>query len=183
MFANFLTLAVDFGPIALIVVPVLIVLGVITFVVRQYRRCPSNRILVVFGKVGGDQAAKCVHGGGVFVVPLFQDYQYLSLEPMVIDIDLTSALSQKNIRVNVPSTFTIGISTVQTIMQNAAERLLGLRENEIAAQARDIILGQSLANFIGKTRIISVKRHRPKLIKFTLHHFFKWAVANQIGNP
>jgi flotillin len=142
MFANFLTLAVDFGPIALIVVPVLIVLGVITFVVRQYRRCPSNRILVVFGKVGGDQAAKCVHGGGVFVVPLFQDYQYLSLEPMVIDIDLTSALSQKNIRVNVPSTFTIGISTVQTIMQNAAERLLGLRENEIAAQARDIILGQ-----------------------------------------
>ncbi len=128
-----------------IIIPVLIVLvilGVLTFVVKQYKRCPSNRILVVYGKVGGAQAARCVHGGGVFIVPLFQDYQYMSLEPMAIEIELTGALSKKNIRVNVPSTFTVGISTDPAIMNNAAERLLGLREDAIAAQARDIILGQ-----------------------------------------
>ncbi len=110
--------------------------------VRQYRRCPSNRILVVYGKVAGQRAAKCLHGGGTFVIPLIQDFEYLSLEPLTIDIELTGALSKKNIRVNVPSTFTIGISTEPEIMNSAAERLLGMSEQQISAQARDIILGQ-----------------------------------------
>jgi len=135
--------AFNFGAIALIVVPVLLMLFFVTMLVRQYRRCPSNRILVVYGKVGGQRAAKCLHGGGTFVLPLLQSYAYLNLEPMTIEIELTSALSKKNIRVNVPSTFTIGISTAPDIMNNAAERLLGLNEKEVAAQARDIILGQT----------------------------------------
>ena len=132
----------NFGAIALIVVPVLLVLFFVTFLARQYRRCPSNRILVIYGKVAGQRAARCIHGGGAFVVPLLQGYEYLSLEPMTIEIELTSALSKRNIRVNVPSTFTIGISTDPDIMNNAAERLLGLTDQAIAAQARDIILGQ-----------------------------------------
>ena len=87
--------------------------------------------------------ARCLHGGGTFIVPLLQNYAYLNLEPMTIDIELQSALSKKNIRVNVPSTFTIGISTHPDIMNNAAERLLRLGEKDIAGQARDIILGQT----------------------------------------
>jgi len=119
-----------------------IVLFFAVLVTRQYKRCPSNRILVVYGRVGGERAAKCLHGGGTFVVPLVQDYAYLSLEPITIDIELTGALSKKNIRVNVPSTFTIGISTDPDITNNAAERLLGLHEDQVRSQARDIILGQ-----------------------------------------
>lgn len=144
MTSNLLTPAQLFtpGPIMLVSVVVLIFAFVMALVFRQYRRCPSNRVLVVYGKVGGKQAARCVHGGGVFIIPLFQSYAYLSLEPKTIEIDLASALSKKNIRVNVPSTFTIGISTNPTIMNNAAERLLGLSEREISRQASDIILGQ-----------------------------------------
>ena len=82
----------DFGFILPLLI-VLVVVGVLMFVVRQYKRCPSNRILVVYGKVGGQQAARCIHGGGVFIVPLFQDYQYMSLEPMAIDIELTGGLT------------------------------------------------------------------------------------------
>ena len=118
----------QFGSMALIVVPVLLVMFFLTMLVRQYRRCPSNRVLVVYGKVAGQRAARCLHGGGTFIVPLLQSYAFLSLEPMTIEIELTSALSKKNIRVNVPSTFTIGISTQPDIMNNAAERLLGLRD-------------------------------------------------------
>ncbi|MGQ0551690.1 MAG: flotillin family protein [Planctomycetota bacterium] len=131
-----------FGTFAVIGVVVLIVVFFTVLLVRQYRRCPSNRILVVYGRVGGARAAKCLHGGGTFVVPLVQDYEYLSLEPLTIDIELTGALSKKNIRVNVPSTFTIGISTEPEIMNAAAERLLGMTDQQISAQARDIILGQ-----------------------------------------
>ncbi len=152
----------DFG-IVLPVLVMLVVMGVLTFVVRQYRRCPSNRVLVVYGKVGGKQAARCIHGGGVFVVPLFQDYQYLSLEPMTIDIELTGALSKKNIRVNVPSTFTVGVSTEPPVMNNAAERLLGLREVDVSAQARDIILGQ-MRLVIATLSIEEINQDREKFL-------------------
>lgn len=152
----------EFG-IILPVVVVAVFMGVLMFVVNQYKRCPSNRILVVYGKVGGNQAAKCVHGGGIFVVPLFQDFQYLSLEPMTIEIELTGALSKKNIRVNVPSTFTIGVSTTPAVMNNAAERLLGLGEKEISAQARDIILGQ-MRLVIATLSIEEINQDREKFL-------------------
>ena len=134
---------ISFGTLGIIATIVLLLLFVFTLLVTQYRRCPSNRVLVVYGKVAGQRAARCLHGGGTFIVPLLQSYAYLNLEPMTIEIELQSALSKKNIRVNVPSTFTIGISTTPDIMNNAAERLLGLNDKEIATQARDIILGQT----------------------------------------
>ena len=165
----------DFG-IVLPMLVVLVVMSILLFVVRQYKRCPSNRILVVYGKVGGSQASRCVHGGGVFVVPLFQDYQYLSLEPLAIEIELTGALSKKNIRVNVPSTFTIGVSTDPAVMNNAAERLLGLGEPEIAAQARDIILGQ-MRLVIATLSIEEINQDREKFLdlvnKFCSSELFK----------
>ena len=141
----------------------LLVLFAGAFLASRYRRCPSNRVLVVYGKVGSQQAARCLHGGGAFVYPLIQDYAYLSLEPLTIEIELTSALSKKNIRVNVPSTFTIGISTVSEIMNNAAERLLGLDEREIAAQARDIILGQ-MRLVIATLSIEEINQDREKFL-------------------
>lgn len=150
--------------LGLIVAIGLIFLFAVAFVVRQFKRCPSNRVLVVFGKIGGAKAAKCIHGGGTFVVPLIQDYAYLSLDPMVIDIPLTGALSQNNIRVNVPSTFTVGISTDPVLMNNAAERLLGLREDQIREQAQDIILGQ-LRLVIATLTIEEINRDREKFMK------------------
>lgn len=115
---------------------------VIISFIRRYKRCPSDRILVVYGKVGGGSSAKCIHGGAAFIWPVIQDYQFLDLTPISIEVNLVNALSKQNIRVNVPSRFTIGISTEPGIMQNAAERLLGLGQNEIQELAQEIIFGQ-----------------------------------------
>jgi flotillin len=142
---------------------VLIIFAAALAVVKRYKRCPSNRILVIYGKVGGERAAKAIHGGGAFVWPVVQDWAFLSLEPMTIDIELASALSKKNIRVGVPSTFTIAISTEPDVMNNAAERLLGLREQEIAAQARDIILGQ-MRLVIAMLTIEEINQDREKFL-------------------
>ncbi len=133
------------------------------FVVKQYKRCPSNMILVKYGKVGGSEAAKCIHGGATFVVPLIQDYAYLSLEPIVIEIPLEGALSLNNIRVNVPSTFTVGISTDPVLMNNAAERLLNLPVQAIREQAQDIILGQ-LRLVIATLSIEEINKDREKFM-------------------
>ncbi|MCZ6836027.1 MAG: SPFH domain-containing protein [Planctomycetota bacterium] len=142
---------------------VLIVLFLVVFVIRQYKRCPSNRVLVIYGKVGTQKAAKCLHGGGTLVMPLFQDYAFLSLEPLVIDIPLEGALSLNNIRVNVPSTFTVGISTDPVLMNNAAERLLMLNDIKIRDQAQDIILGQ-LRLVIATLSIEEINKDREKFM-------------------
>jgi len=121
---------------------VVVFFGSLFYLASRYRRCPSDRILVVYGKVGKDQSSKCIHGGGTFVLPLIQDYAYLSLTPMTISIPLQNALSLQNIRINVPSTFTVGISTDSAIMNNAAERLLRLPPRDIEEMAKEIIFGQ-----------------------------------------
>ena len=76
------------------------------------------------------------------VWPLIQEYKKISLIPMTISIPLDNALSLQNIRINVPSTFTVGVSTNPLIMNNAAERLLHLTKNDIEGMAQEIILGQ-----------------------------------------
>ena len=110
--------------------------------VTRYKRCASDEILVVFGRVKGARASRCIHGGATFVIPLFQDYKKLSLVPMTIQINLTNALSLQNIRIHVPSTFTVGISTDPVLMNNAAERLLHLSKQQIEEMASEIIFGQ-----------------------------------------
>ena len=127
--------------VTLIFIFVIVAIVLVSAILKRYRRCPSDKILVVYGSTGKG-SAKCVHGGGVFVWPIIQDYAYLSLTPISIEANLTNALSRQNIRVDVPCRFTVGISTEADSMNNAAERLLGLSANDIQEMARDILFGQ-----------------------------------------
>jgi flotillin len=151
----------NFGLIvAITAVLVLVVfLGFLLLVLKYYKRCPSNRLLVVYGKTGRGEAATCIHGGARLIKPLIQDYAWLSLEPMQIEIPLRGALSSENIRVNVPSVFTVAIGTTPELMQNAAIRLLGLSFREIEKQASEIIFGQ-LRQVIASMRIEDINRDR-----------------------
>ena len=135
------------------------IFGTLLFIAKRYKRCPSNRVLVVFGKVAGGRSATCIHGGGRFVLPIIQDYAFLSLEPIQIEVPLHDALSSENIRVNVPSVFTVAIGIEPSTMQNAAIRLLGLDIPHIKKQAEDIIFGQ-LRQVIASMRIEDINRDR-----------------------
>jgi flotillin len=141
-----------------------VLLTFLVLLVKRYKRCPSNRVLVIYGKTGGGNAARCVHGGGRFVVPLIQDFAFLSLEPIQIEIPLKGALSIENIRVNVPSVFTVAIGTDPATMQNAAIRLLGLNTEEVKQQAQDIIFGQ-LRQVIASMRIEDINRNRDQFLQ------------------
>ncbi|MBP3573661.1 MAG: flotillin family protein [Prevotella sp.] len=125
-----------------IIISIIVAFVMMVAIINRYRRCPSDKILVVYGTTGNRGSAKCVHGGGTFVWPIIQDYAYLSLTPISIDANLTNALSRQNIRVDVPCRFTVGISTEPECMNNAAERLLGQTAGQIQELARDILFGQ-----------------------------------------
>ena len=126
----------------LILIIVFVLFVTFAAILRRYRRCPSDKILVIYGKTGRNNSAKCIHGGAAFIWPVFQNYAYLDLTPISIECNLTNALSKQNIRVDVPCRFTVGISTEADSMTNAAERLLGLGIDEIRNIATDILFGQ-----------------------------------------
>lgn len=140
---------------------------IITFL-RRYKRCPSDRILVIYGKVGKknleSRTAKCIHGGAAFIWPVIQSYEFLDLTPFSIEINLKSALSKQNIRVDVPSRFTVGISTEDSVMTNAAERLLGLNQQDISKLAEDILFGQ-LRLVVATMDIEEINSNRDKFLE------------------
>ena len=151
------------SPIGLIVILAVVLFVTISSLVARYKRCPSDKILVIYGKTGGS-SAKCIHGGGAFVWPVIQDYAYLDLRPLSIEANLTNALSRQNIRVDVPCRFTIAISTEHENMNAAAERLLGLSPEQIQELAKDILFGQ-LRLVIATMTIEEINSDRDKFLE------------------
>lgn len=155
--------------LGLILAIVVVVISLVALLASRYKKCPSDKIMVIYGSVGSDKdglarSSKCIHGGAKFVWPFIQAYSFLDLTPMSISVDLKKALSRQNIRIDVPSRFTVGISTEAGIMQNAAERLLGLKLSDIQDLAKDIILGQ-LRLVIALMNIEEINTDRDKFLE------------------
>jgi len=144
---------------------VVVFFGILVFFVKRFRRCPSNKILIISGKVRGGNSARVISGGGAFVWPVIQEYAYMDLTPMQVDIPLKDALSAENIRVAVPSVFTVGVGQDLETQQNAAARLLSLANDigQIKRQAQDIIFGQ-LRLIIASMKIQEINSDRDALL-------------------
>ena len=111
--------------------------------VSRYKRCPSNRLLVVHGRVGKGLTCKVFHGGGVLVTPVTQDYEYMSLEPITVKFKLANAMYAVADDSDLEVQVIVAIPLRPDIMQHAAERLLGMPEKDIAVLAREILLTQA----------------------------------------
>ena len=150
--------------IVAIIILVAFLLGTVVWLFSRYKMCPSDKILIVYGNVGAGRSAKCIHGGATFIMPIVQSYAFMDLNPINIDVPLKGALSSQNIRVDVPSSFIVGISTQPEIMQNAASRLLGRTRQDIRDLASEIIMGQ-MRVVIASLTIEEINADREKLIK------------------
>ncbi|MBL7933715.1 MAG: flotillin family protein [Bacteroidia bacterium] len=149
--------------VSIIVVSAIVLFVTFSALVARYKRCPSDKILVIYGRTGGS-SARCIHGGGAFIWPVIQDYAFLDLKPLSIEANLTNALSRQNIRVDVPCRFTIAISTEADNMNTAAERLLGLSSEQIQELAKDILFGQ-LRLVIATMTIEEINSDRDKFLE------------------
>lgn len=146
--------------------PIIIFFVVVITVIKQYKICPNDQVMVIYG-AGANSAdgARVVHGGGRLVIPYLQSFRFMSLAPMSISVDLTNALSANNIRLSVPSQFTISIATKDpALMQNAVRYLLALDVHGIESAAKEIIIG-SLRAVVAQLTIEELTRDRVKFIK------------------
>lgn len=154
------------------VIGALVILVVLTFIglMSRYRKCPSNKMLIVFGKAGKDNKgnavpAKIIHGGGCFVWPIIQDYEYLSTLPIQISTQATDILSEQNINVSFPVNLTVGIDTAsEAHKQAAASRLLGIPEKDLKVLLTNNLLG-GLRAVVATLKIEEVNKDRNKFLE------------------
>jgi flotillin len=160
-------IAVDEATLILATIMVILLtgmlLGVLNFAAKYYVRCPSNKILVIFGKTGAGRTATCVHGGARLVQPLIQDYKFLSLEPMRIEFSLPAIQSSENALVKVDGVLNVAIGTSPELMQTAAARLIDVSHDDIAKQAEDILRHQ-LRQAGASMQVEEMHRNRDELI-------------------
>ena len=102
------------GIVLTVVAVVVLALLILVIVATRYKKCPSDKVMVIYGAVGKTKegtarSSRCIHGGAAFVWPFVQAYSFLDLTPISINVDLKNALSRQNIRIDVPSRFTVGI--------------------------------------------------------------------------
>ena len=140
-----------------------ITLGSVIFFFSRYQKCPSDRIMVVYGKTAIGRSSICRHGGAAFIWPFIQAFEYMDLTPIQIDCPLQGVLDKEGNRVSTPSSFTVGISTDPGGMSRAAERLLGQPLSAIEALASEIIFSQ-MRLAIGELDTESINSDRDLLI-------------------
>ena len=147
-------------PMIILLITILVVgLGMLIFFFSRYQKCPSDRILVIYGKTGPRQSSKCLHGGAAFIWPVIQAYEFLDLTPIPIEINNKYSFSDGSTIRN-PVKCTVGISTEPSVMVNAAERLLGLQLTQVKDLASDMI-DSSICDVIDRTQ--SIDNHTDKV--------------------
>lgn len=122
-------------------IAVLLVILTIVGILSRYRKCKANEILIVYGKTGGATSCKVIHGGAAFVWPVIQGYEVMSIVPLQFTQQV-DGLSAQNIKTHIPVTLTTAISKKPEIMQNAAERFLGVDPREVEGNIRQILIGE-----------------------------------------
>ena len=61
-----------FGLSGLVIALILVLFGTLAAFAMRYKRCPSDKILVIYGKTTGGLSSRCIHGGATFVWPMIQ---------------------------------------------------------------------------------------------------------------
>ena len=80
------------GVIGTIVAVVVLLLLILVIIAARYKKCPSDKVMVIYGKVGQNKdgtarSARCIHGGAAFIWPVFQSYEYLDLTCLLYTSD------------------------------------------------------------------------------------------------
>jgi flotillin len=158
-----------------VVVVGLLLAALSTFVAfaRNYRKCPPNKVLVVFGRKhqqGKDQERKgyrLITGGSAFVLPLFEDFTYIGLETFSVESSVTDTPNKDGVPVTVEATANIKVSSDPERLAAAVERMLGKTQQEIHTMLKTTLDGL-LRQIIGTLTVEDIVRNREKLAQEVL---------------
>jgi flotillin len=106
-----------------------------------------NRAGVITGRKrvtedGTTVGYRAVIGGRAFRIPIIETVEWMNLETIKIEIQISNALSKGHIPLNIEAIADVKIaSTPEHVFHNAVERLLDKSEEEIQELAKDTLTG------------------------------------------
>jgi flotillin len=159
-FLNFLgggTLVVFLG--------IVIVVLLVAYLGSRYKVAAANEALIVSGRRGrgatGEQGLKVVRGQGTIVLPLLHRVGRLKLTARQINVQLPDAVSRQGIKVAVQGVATFKIGADDQSIQNAAERFLDAKDDEVDSIVKNVLEG-SLRSIVGTLTIEELNLDRQK---------------------
>lgn len=126
----------------------LAVAGMALFTIKRLMIiAPPNEAAVITGRKralddGTSIGYRTVTGGRSLRVPIIEEVQWISLGTLALEIAVSDAYSKGNIPLEVKAIANLKVaSTPDNVFNNAVERLLGKKEPEIEALARETLTG------------------------------------------
>ncbi|MDG6225253.1 MAG: SPFH domain-containing protein [Candidatus Thermoplasmatota archaeon] len=138
------------GWIILLVVSVglLVAFGFVLFLIyaSRYKRVPPDQAMVIYGsgsKKGG-KGYTVVSGGGKFIMPIFQGYDFLPLDVRTLEIavtDIVTDVKTSGAKMNIKAVAQVKIASDEASLYTAAEQLLHKTDPEINEIAQKTLEG------------------------------------------
>lgn len=154
--------------IPIIVVGVIIVLG-LAFWARYKTVSPDEAMLVTGSFLGtrntmvdeSGRKVKIIRGGGSFIIPIFQQSQFLSLLSHKLDIATPEVYSAQGVPVFSNGVAIIKIGGSVEDIATAAEQFLGKPTEALKAEAQEVLEGH-LRAILGTMTVEEIYRNRDK---------------------
>ncbi len=138
----------------------------------RWKKAGPDEALIVYGKrkllgrkVIGDEGQiegfRIVRGGGTFVWPAWEQYEFLSLKMMTLDIDLHHVYTVQGIPINVKAVAQVKVKGDVDHVRKAAEGFLGLPTDQIQSTIKETVAGH-LRGIIGTLTIEELYRDQKR---------------------
>ena len=143
------------GPEAVLAVFVIVFGNVLVMAVyaSRYKRVPPNKAMVVYGRRqrANGQTFIVITGGGKFIVPIVEEYEFLSLESFPFSVDLESVIADvRDAEPPIVGVHIEGLARVSSeyeLIRVAAAQLLHKAPEEIARIMKATAEGHTRAAF------------------------------------
>src|SRR5437588_1558292 len=158
-----------FGATALSIMAIVLVLILAMLVwASRYTKVAPNQVLVISGRkhhitdadgVGHDVGFRIVKGGGVFVWPVYEKVDLLSLELLTIDVQTPEVYTSKGVPVKVDGVAQIKVKGDDVSIATAAEQFLSKGTEDIKSIAMQTLEGH-LRAILGTMTVEDIYQNR-----------------------
>src|SRR3990170_3247676 len=108
----------------------------LAFYASRYKKVPPDKAMVVYGRKTreGHAGYQVITGGGKFIVPIVEAYEFISLDVRTLDVvvtDIITDVRQSGAKMSIRSVAQVRISDDMPTLRTAATQLLHKRDPEI----------------------------------------------------
>ncbi len=153
------------GGTLVVFLAIVILVLLLAYIGSRYKVAKANEALIISGRrertAAGEQRLKVVRGQGTVVLPLLHRVGVLKLTARQINVNLADAVSRQGIKVAVQGVATFKIGADDESIQNAAERFLEAKDEEVDSIVKNVLEG-SLRSIVGTLTVEELNLDRMK---------------------